>query len=113
MNVEQYEDLQETIKSGDYIHALTRYADLIQETVNYVVGVDVADEPSCMLESIQTQKEILDKAEAVFEVLRKEKFAVDDSVHRLQELCSALRRHDAFVKSMHDRSVDDGRQNRD
>jgi hypothetical protein len=113
MNIEKYEDLQKTIKSGDYVHALSRYADLIQETVNYVVDTDVIDEPSYMLESIGIQKDILNKAEAVFEVLRKEDFVAEDTAHKLQELCSALRRHETFVHSMQSRGIDaDDRKNR-
>lgn len=107
MNIEKYEDLLETVKLGDYVQVLSRYADLIQETVNYIVGVDVVDEPSYMLESIGIQKEILDRAEAVFEALKKEEFAVEDAAQRLQRLCDALRKHEAFVQSMHSRSADD------
>ena len=102
MEIGHYEELKEVVKSGDHARALSRYADLINSTVEYIVGVKVLDEPGCMLESIKNQKSILEKAESAFEVLKKDGFDVEDSVSRLDDLCGALEKYEEFVKNMHE-----------
>lgn len=100
MGVEGYEEVKDVILSGDYTQALSKYADFINDTVNYVVNTDVLDEPSYMLDSIKNQKAILQKAETTFETLKKDSFEPEDTVKKLQELHEVLKTYEEFVKEM-------------
>lgn len=100
MRDERYGELCDAIRSGSHVRALETYADLIHEAVQDIIGADVPDDPECMLESISAQRDVLSKAEALFEMLKKESFGAENPVARLDELCGALRRHDALVEAM-------------
>lgn len=97
----RYGELCDAIRSGSHVRALETYADMIHEAVEDIVGVDVPDDPECMLETIGAQRDVLSKAEALFDVLKKEDFGAESPETRLDELCGALRRHDALVEEMH------------
>lgn len=100
MREERYGELCDAIRSGSHVRALETYADMIHEAVEDIVGADVPDDPESMLESISAQRDVLRKAEALFDVLKKESFGAENPVARLDELCSALRRHDALAAAM-------------
>lgn len=104
MREERYGALCDAIRSGSHVRALETYADMIHEAVEDIVGADVPDDPECMLESINAQRDVLSKAEALFEVLKKESFGAENPMARLDELCSALQRHDALVDAVRGRS---------
>lgn len=110
MREERYGELCDAIRAGSHVRALETYADMIHEAVEGIVGADVPDDPESMLESISAQRDVLSKAEALFEVLRKESFGAENPVARLDELCGALRRHDALVEAMRGRASADAHE---
>ncbi|KAL0266086.1 UNVERIFIED_CONTAM: hypothetical protein PYX00_011802 [Menopon gallinae] len=104
MREERYSELCDAIRSGSHVRALEAYAEMIHEAVQDIVGADVPDDPECMLESISAQRDVLSKAEALFDVLKKEDFGAESPESRLDELCGALRRHDALVEEMREKA---------
>lgn len=100
MREERYSELCDAIRSGSHVRALETYAEMIHEAVQDIVGADMPDDPECMLEAIGAQRDVLSKAEALFDVLKKEDFGAESPEARLDELCGALRRHDALVEEM-------------
>lgn len=100
MREERYGELCEAIRSGSHVRALETYADVINEVVEHIVSAKMPDNPKCMLKSISVQQDVLNRAEAFFEVLKKESFDAENLVARLDELCGALRRYDALLGAM-------------
>lgn len=105
MDIRCYEEVKQIIRSGDHAQALSKYADFITDAVDYVVKVEVLDEPSYILESIKSKKTILQKVETTFETLKKDSFEPEDSVQKLEELYAALKAYEEFIKCMEEKTL--------
>ncbi|RVD92663.1 hypothetical protein TUBRATIS_008280 [Tubulinosema ratisbonensis] len=98
MDLTGYEDLRKVIAEKDQLKVLTKYSELIFDTVTKLIELESKDDPSFILENIKSQKRILHKAETLFEVLKAESVDFEKAERSLDEFLEELRMVNEFMQ---------------
>lgn len=78
MDFQGYDDLKKVLADKDQIKALNKFSDLLYDTVNKILALELQDDPNFVLESIRNQKNVLERAEWLSDALKGDDLDYDN-----------------------------------
>lgn len=98
MDIAGFEELKKIIAEKDQLKILARYSELMTDTVNRIIELEGRDDDSFCLENIKNQKNILEKAELLFDSLKGETIDFEKAELSLENFITELKILENFIK---------------
>ncbi|KCZ80704.1 hypothetical protein H312_01866 [Anncaliia algerae PRA339] len=99
MDFQGYDDLKKVLADKDQIKALNKFSDLLYDTVNKILALELQDDPNFVLESIRNQKNVLERAEWLSDALKGDDLDYDNIGIQVDEFVLHLKKLEEFYKN--------------